>query len=238
MKIKNVLPPLLLCAGMGLLAVFVPEKISGAYDQASMGKIEVSPAEEPSEDGMSLAGAIDMVREYGKDADVFCVTEDYYQYGGEADEGENRGVEEERESGQKRPGPQLGQGIQRELDKLEKLELLPGMNLEEMELSRFGLEQYLDGRDENRYAAIVFLEYWSGKEIIDLRYDTEQEKILTYNYQGADQAAVLPEEEEEVWIGWSDYLELDLEYIRQCFSYTAYEDEERGVYERVIQLRS
>lgn len=225
MKLKNTALPLLLCMAIVLILAYAPEKVSGIFDRAAMGKTETSQIQEDTEEKNSLEDCIELIYNCEKNSNIFHVTDEYYE--------QNLDTSEENY-----PSPQLTQRIQRELDLLEELSLLPGIDLEEMELWGFHLERYMDVRNESSYVSMFYMEYQNEAETLGLLYSAENEKILMYNYMETGGRAFLAEDETEILNKWSNYLDVQLAYSQQYYTYTAYQDPERGLHEWTIQIRS
>lgn len=225
MKIKNIGLPLFICGIMMLFFLYVPEKLSGVYDDAAIGKLTVSKVREEAAGELPVSDRIRLIGDYGKDANIICIVEDYSGMPKEMRETVSAYFEGE----SKALSREAVAYIQEELDKLLQLSLLPEVSLEDMEVAGASVERYMDIRDDSRYLALAVLDFRKEGTELSVRYDIENKKILMYNYSGD---TMITEEEDDalLWQGWSEYLRFGMEDAERYYDCGWYKDVGRQVY--------
>lgn len=231
MKIKSIGLPLLICGAMILFLLYVPEKISGIYDEATIGKTMVSKMEEEASGNLAVTDRLQLIRDYGKNVNILYIMEDYT--------GIKQGMSELMSAylteNLRQPSREVMTSIQEELDKLRQLSLLPELSVEDMDIDGIEVERYMDIRDENKYLALENIGFRKEGEKVWVRYDIENKKILTCNYSGD---TMITENEDNFLVqkGWSEYLGISLEEVEKYYYCGWYKDVGRQVYEVTMSL--
>lgn len=222
MRIKNVGLPLLACGAALLFLLYAPEKLSGIFDEAAIGRQKVSEVDDEVTGNLSVADRIRLFEDYGKNADIICVREDYS--GGAARDTADVFPETE----PRQPSREFVARIQEELDLLRQASLLPEIALEEMDVTVFSFERYLDIRDEQRYLALATLQFDRDGTTVFVRYDIENGILLMCNYVG-DALLSMEMDDQAVQKGWSEYLGISQEEAERYYFCERYQDEGRDV---------
>lgn len=231
MKVKNILFPLLFCAVMTGVLIYVPERLSSVYDQSMMGKSAAEDVEEPLFLESSVQDSIRLLWQYGMNADILCIRGDAYgSYLWEPDAGVTIST------GQSEPSQELLSCVQRELTELKEHSLLPEILLEEADIEAFVFEQYMDMQDENQYVSGVALDFETGDVWAEVWYSIENGKILRYRYEGNEIATDDFEKEESVLDDWSRYLGIGQTEVETYYTYTIEESGDRAGFGMELEL--
>lgn len=234
MKVKNIVFPLLLCAVMTGVLIYVPERLSAVYDQSMMGKFATEDVEEPLFLEPPVQDSIRLLWQYGTNADILCIRDnDFGSYLWEEGEGI---VIRTRQNQPSQPSQELLSCVQRELTELKEQSLLPEILLEEADIEAFVFEQYMDMQDENQYVSGVALDFETGDVWAEVWYSIENEKILRYRYEGNEIATDDFEKEESVLDGWSRYLGIGQTEVETYYTYTIEESGDRAGFGMELEL--
>ena len=208
MRFKNSILPLLLCAAMVLFLWYVPQKVSDLYDNMGIGKPTVSEVDEDYRI-LSIPESVKLIGEYGTDQNIICVEDENFSG--------NIVLQRNTDGHMKRPKEALLSRIHEELSTLRQLTLIPEVSLDDLTVSEFWSERYLDIYDDNRYVSATQVLFRDDRMIVRVCYDIRNEKILTYDFQVWDDIPLVSQDENTLMQRWGEYLGIGREEAEKYY---------------------